>query len=64
MPSFHNQEPPMTSARVRTEEELADAINAGTSIDDVEELAAHRNYPVTGSDFQRSGANQSEVKCN
>ncbi|MBW0238238.1 hypothetical protein AWM69_20005 [Pseudomonas sp. D1HM] len=41
----------------------AEALNlVGARIDDVEELAAHWDYPVTRGVLRRCGADQSEVK--
>ena len=41
----------------------AEALNlVGARIDDVEELAAHWDYPVTRGVLRRGGADQSEVK--
>ena len=36
---------------------------AGTGIDDVEELAAHWDYPVTRGVLRRGAADQSELNC-
>ena len=42
----------------------AEALNlVGARIDDVEELAAHWDYPVTRGVLRRGAADQSELNC-
>ena len=42
----------------------AETLNlVGSRIDDVEELAAHWDYPVTRGVLRKGGADQSELNC-